>query len=198
MNDLVNQIKIGDLLIYKSPITFAMIYEHLNSALEKGVHIEDLVVNPYIYTSRSMDVSYLINYIKSLDNIAKVFNDLYFDYLYTIRLGELINDNIADILYNRSKDIFNNIFFNINNTFNLYLEDQYVFEDFGIYMGQTSLEVIIALYNTFNDQFISSLKGYINPNLLKYHTTLSQSSEFMHFIYDKLYMQFEPIYLPFY
>ena len=198
MNDLTNQIRIRDLLIYKSPITFAMISEYLINAIQRGIHIEDLVVNPYIYESRSMDVSYLINYIKSLDNVSKIFNDLYFDYLYKIRLEELINDNLADILYNKSKDSFNIIFFNINNTFNMYLDNQYLFEDFGIYMSQTSLETIIALYNTFNDQFVSSLKGYINPNLLKYHTTLSQGSEFIRDIYNQIYEQFEPIYLPFY
>lgn len=188
-NNLAILIYIKDLLIFQSRDIFAMIEKYVRSAEKKGVYIGELAMNPYIYQSRSLDLSFLINYIHSLDNLAGIFRNIYDEYIYELRLGGYIDRNY--------KDNFHFIFYAINNTFNLYLQDQYLFEDFSIYHSETSDITIMALWETFNDYFIFYIKDYCNISNLKLFIK-RKGLKHLPSIYDRIFEQFEYIYLPFY
>lgn len=187
--NVMKLIYIKDLLIFQSPTIYQMIEKYIEDAKQKDVFIGYLAMNQYIYESRSLDISFLINYIKSLDKIAGVFRDIYDEYIYELRLKGLL-DSV-------NKTDFHMIFNAVNNKFNLYLTDQYLFQDFGIYRSQTSLETIMDMYETFNDYFIYSLLGKIPPNELKI-LIYKKNFKYLPYIYDKIFEQFEDIYLPFY
>lgn len=187
--NVMKLIYIKDLLIFQSPTIYQMIEKYIEDAKQKDVFIGYLAMNQYIYESRSLDISFLINYIKSLDKITGVFRDIYDEYIYELRLKELL-DSV-------NKTDFHMIFNAVNNKFNLYLTDQYLFQDFGIYRSQTSLETIMNMYETFNDYFIYSLLGKISPNELKI-LIYKKNFKYLPYIYDKIFEQFEDIYLPFY
>jgi hypothetical protein len=190
MNAVSRIVYIKDLLIFQSPIVYAMVDEYINSAKQNGVYIGELSMNSYIYETRSLDVSFLINYIKSLDNIAKIFRQIYDDDLYNIRLHG-INDIIYDI------ENFQMVFNAINNTFNAHLYNQMAFEDFGTYYSNTSLNTCMAMYETFNDYFAFSFRDIENPSVLKL-INMRRNIRYLPYIYDKIFEQFECIYLPFY
>ncbi len=192
MCKLSRLIYIKDLLIFQSNTVYKMIEEYVESAKLKGVSIGDLATNSYIFESRSLDVSYLINYIKSLNNLAGVFRDLYDDYLYKLRLQL----SIDDIIY-QDDNQFQMIFNAINNTFNRYLDDQYLFEDFSIYQSQTSVETCMALLDTFYEYFTFLMSKYIDKDYLK-QFIMQNNIALSQIIYDKIFEQFEYIYLPFY
>ena len=191
METLSNMTRIKDLLILKCPAFSDASKIYIDSAKQKGVDLGELIVNPYIFQSRSLDVSYLFNYLESLDNAAKVFREIYDEYIYTLRLNGWVNDIIYSI------DKFHEIFNAINNKFNSYLTDQYLFEDFSIYQSETSLETCMAMYDTFNEYFMMSLLDIAEPNKLKY-LIMQKSIRYSQYIYDKIFEQFEYIYLPFY
>ena len=182
---------IKDLLILKYPSLNNITKGYINSAKQKGLYLDELVINPYILQSRSLDVSYLFKYLESLDKLAGVFRELYDEYIYTLRLNGWVNDIIYSI------DKFHEIFNAINNKFNSYLTDQYLFEDFSIYQSETSLETCMAMYDTFNEYFMMSLLDIAEPNKLKY-LIMQKSIRYSQYIYDKIFEQFEYIYLPFY
>lgn len=192
MDYTMTLVYIKDLLIFQSNSVYKLIESNVENARRNGVELGELVVNSYMYKHRSLDIGCLIPYIRALDNMIKVFRDLYDDEIYTLRLENLITDEV----YNNING-FHNIFNAINNTFNAYLCDQFLFEDFGIYQSQTSLETILALYETYNDYFIMSLRDYVNPNILKI-SIMNRSTRYIQYIYDKIFEQFEDIYLPFY
>lgn len=187
--NVMKLIYIKDLLIFQPPTIYQMIEKYIEDAKQKDVFIGYLAMNQYIYESRSLDISFLINYIKSLDKITGVFRDIYDEYIYELRLKGLL-DSV-------NKTDFHMIFNAVNNKFNLYLTDQYLFQDFGIYRSQTSLETIMDMYETFNDYFIYSLLGKISPNELKI-LIYKKNFKYLPYIYDKIFEQFEDIYLPFY
>ena len=190
MCNLTRRVYIKDLLIFQSPIIYAMIDEYINKAKQKGVYIGELTMNSYIYDSRSLDVSYLINYIKSLSNLVDIFRDIYDDDLYNLRLN-----GIDNIIYDM--DQFQMIFSAINNIFNAYLDDQFLFEDFGTYQSKISLETVMAMYDTFNKYFTLSLRDIVPCNILK-SINMRRNIKYLPYIYDKIFEQFECIYLPFY
>lgn len=186
---------IKDLLVFKSPMIHHMCEKYIESSNQKGVNIGELFINPYIFQTRSLDVPYLLKYLESLDKLAGVFRELYDEYLYSLRINGYIDDNIYDIINNTNN--FHMIFNSVNNKFNAYINDQYLFEDFGIYQSSTSLETCLALYEEFNDSFIRSLLDLIDANKLKI-IIMQKSSRYMQIIYHKIFEQFEGIYLPFY
>lgn len=186
---------IKDLLVFKSPIIHHMCEEYIESSNQKGVSIGDLFINPYVFQSRSLDVPYLLKYIESLDKLAGVFREIYDEYLYSLRIDGYIDNHIHDIISN--SDSFNMIFNSINNKFNAYINDQYLFEDFGIYQSSTSVETCMALYEEFNDSFTRSMIDLVDPKRLKF-IIMQKSSRYLQNIYYKIFEQFEGIYLPFY
>lgn len=190
MSNLPRIIYIKDLLIFQSPIIYKMVEKYVIDAQKRGVYIGELTMNSYIYESRSLDVSFLTNYIRSLDNLVKIFRDIYDEYIYELKLNNYINENY--------KDNFHFIFFAINGVFNNYLNDQYLFEDFSIYHSETSDITIMALFETFNDYFVFYTKESVNNlNFLKLFVR-RKSLKYLPYIYDMIFEQFEYIYLPFY
>ena len=188
-----NQIRIlyiKNLLVFQALSIYQLIEKYIDESRRRGVEIGDLVVNPYVYNSKSLDISFLVSYIKSLNNLSGVLRDIYDDYLYDLNMMGV------DGLYNNLYD-FHIIFNAANNTLNKYLDDQYVFEDFGIYQSETSLDTIMAIYESFNDYFVYTIKGRVDPLLLKRMIQI-KSTKYLPYIYDKIFEQFEDIYLPFY
>lgn len=193
MYNITKVLYIKDLLVLQAPSIYKMIEGTVQSAKRKNLFIGDLVVNPYIYDSRSLDVSYLFKYLEALDKVANVFRKLYDEFLYSLRLEGIIDDELYSGI-----DNFHMIYNAINNTFNSYLVDQYLFQDFGIYRSPTSLETCTKLYETFNDYCVYSLIDIVNdPARLKLRM-FRQNIKYLNYIYDELFEQFEPIYLPFY
>ena len=127
-----------------------------------------------------------------MSNVINVFRNMYDDYLYNLRLENLIDDYIEEY----EPDTFHIIFNAINNTFNAYLDDQYLFMEFGTHLSQTSLETIMGMYEAFNDQFVMEFKQYVNINKLK--ILIMKNMKFINHIYNRIFDQYEPIYLPFY
>jgi hypothetical protein len=190
MCNLARRVYIKDLLIFQSPIIYAMIDEYINKAKQHGVYIGELTMNSYIYESRSLDVSYLMNYIKSLSNLVSIFRDIYDNDLYNLSLH-----GIDNIIYDI--DHFQIIFSAVNNTFNVYLDDQFLFEDFGTYQSKISLDTVMAMYESFNKNFTLSLKDIVPSNILK-KISMSRNIKYLPYVYDRIFEQFESIYLPFY
>ena len=191
MEKIIKRIYIKDLLILQSPIVYKMIEPYMNSARQKGVYIEELAMNLYIYEYKSLDIPYLVNYFKALNNLANLFRDIYDYELYILR----IQNHIDDSIYNENS--FQMIFNAMNNDFNLYLDDRYLFEDFSIYQSETSLFVIQSLFDTFNNQFSLFLEPFVNRGIIQMMTA-KRIKNFINYFYDKIYEQFECIYLPFY
>ena len=190
INNISKIIYIKDLLILQSPIIFEKIEKYVREAERKGVYIGDLAMNPYIYKSRSLDVPFLIDYIRSLHNTIEIFRDIYDEYLYELRLLNCINENY--------QDQFQFIFSAINNTFNSSLSDQYLFEDFGMYHSEVSDSTIMSLYETFNDYFIFYMSNAVSNQFNLKLFVQRKSLKYLPHIYDKIFEQFEYIYLPFY
>lgn len=191
--NITNQIRIlyiKNLLIFQAPSIYQLIEGYINDSRRRGVEIGDLVVNPYIYNSRSLDVSFLISYIKSLNNLSEVLRNMYDEYLYDLTMKG------AGGLYNNLYD-FHIIFNSVNNVFNRYLVDQFLFEDFGIYQSKTSINTIMAMYESFNNYFVYTNKEKVDAFLLK-KMVQTKSAKYLPYIYDKIFEQFEDIYLPFY
>lgn len=189
MNYLTNSVKIKDLYILQFNDSFKLIEKYIKNSYKNGVYIGELCVNPYIYESRNLDLPFLVNYIESLDSLVKLFRDIYDEYIYDLRLYEEVNNNYSIN--------FHIIFNDINNTFNSYLSDQFLFEDFSIYQSETSLKTSIELYNKFNENFIFFMKNIIDRSKLQlfiHHKNI----KYLPYIYDKIFEQFEYIYLPFY
>ena len=189
MENLTRLTYIKSLLIFQSPIVYEKIEKYVLDAKQMGVSIGDLAINPYVYSTRSFDVSFLVNYIQSLDNVIRVFRNIYDDYLYELRLHGNIDNNY--------KDNFHVIFNAVNNTFNLYLDDRYLFEDFSIYHSETSLGVIMLMYDAFNEHFIFYMKNNVDSRVLK-SLIQRKNLKYLPYIYDNIFEQYEYIYLPFY
>lgn len=189
--DIINQMKIKDLLILRCPGVFQCFEETIEKSNQKNLNILDLTLNPYIYETRSSDIGYLIKYLNSLDGLADVFRELYDNFIYELRVANLLDESI----YNN--DQFHYIFNAINDELNYFVNNQYAFEDFGIYMGQTSLETCIALYDKFVDYFVRCLSGKIDANFLK-SFCMQRNIRNIYDIYESIFEKFEEIYLPFY
>lgn len=192
-NDTSNKIIISyikSLIVFQSPSAYTLIKDYVEDARKKGVEIGNLIVNSYIYSAKSLNIWFLIDYIKSLDNLVCTFRDIYDEYLYEIKMKGV------DDIYNNLYD-FHIIFNAINNTFNKYICDQYLLDDFGIYQSETSLITIMSLYEVFNDYFVYTMKDKVDYMTLKKIVQI-KSIKYLPYIYDKIFEQFEDIYLPFY
>lgn len=179
------------LQVLRYPSIYNLISKYVDSAKQKGVYIGELLINPYVYASKSFDVSFLVNYIESLNNVAGVFRDIYDEYLYALVLQKSIDNSVYGI------DMFHYIFNDINNTFNEYLNDRYSFEDFSIYHSETSLDTIMAMFETFNNSFKWYMSSITDTNLVS-EVIGNKSIKMIPYVYDKIFEQFEYIYLPFY
>lgn len=196
MNDImVNPIRIKDLMILQYDEIINIIREDVESAKLAGVYIGELYVNRYVYESRSTDLAFLRNYIKTLNAIANVFGDIFHDEIYTLRLEDLLDNEAYLEIYN--ENTFHWIFDKINQTFNTYVDDMYIFDEFYIYGSEISSEVVLFLYNTFNEYLVSSLMPYVNYNILL-KMNGQRTVRYYPYIYDKLFQQLEDLYLPFY
>lgn len=186
-NELSKPILINDLIIYRYPDLFQFIEKYIESARQKGVCIGQLIVNKYIYENHSLCI---VNYIKSLDELISVFRDLYDQTLHQLSLDRKLKSFIYNL--NNFHDIFNEV----NNIFNKFLDDMYLFEEFSIFQSQVSIETCIAMCETFNDAMIFHLKEYVDINELK-RINVNRMKNF-HLIYDRIFVLFEYVYLPFY
>ena len=185
--ELIKQINIKDLAIFQYPEVIKLIEKDIYDSYSKGINIGEITVNTYIYETKSTDIYFMMRYIKTLNGLAEVFRELYDNLIYTLRLEKMIGSDI----YNDNTN-FQFIFNAINNSFNMIINDRYLFEDFCIYFSDTSLNTCIELYDTFTYNFISLLCGTVDANILK---SLCMNKNIFNIsqLYAKIYQQFEYI-----
>lgn len=161
MYELITQVKIKELLLFKTPSS-KMIEEYLQSAYKCGVDVGELSANSYVYEYID-DLIFSVEYVKMICNLVGIFRNLFDNYLYSLRsIGWHIDNRIYSIN-------FHNVFSKINYQFNINFIDQFLFEEIGIYHSEVSLETAIFLFEVFNDTVVDELKEIIpiDPNLLK-------------------------------
>lgn len=195
MDLIPNPVRIKDLLIFQNDEIIDIIRKDIEFAQNHNVYIGELFINRFIYEERSTDLSILRIYLKMLNAIIKVFNDIYSDEIYTLRLEGLITDKEYLEIYNNN--VFHQIFHDMNNEFNTFIFDSYVFDDFLIFYSETSLGVILQLYQTFNQTIVSLLSPYVDRNIL-ISINAQRTVRFFPFIYDKIFEQLDDAALPFY
>ena len=186
MYDLAEPIRIKQLPLFTIPTYVNMISEYLAIAQQNGVNIGELAVNVYIYESE--DSIFLVEYIKMLCNLTKVFRDIYDNELYLLRSQGFIDHKIY---FNLN---FHNIFNEVNNKFNIYLGDQFLFDEFGIYHSEISLDTSIAMLEVFNDTIILAIKNFVDPNIVKFIFNKFRLKN-LHAIYDNIFNQLENVFL---
>lgn len=188
--EITNSICIKDLPIFQSAIK--PICDDINRAKRNGVDIGELVINQYVYESNSSNVCFMTDYIHSLSNLIELFNELYNTQLYELRIDDIVRKNQFNANW------FQFIFKEINNAFNSYISDRYLFDDFGIYYSETSLITIPYLYNVFSDNFILLLNGILDNDAIKLIKSRISKEFIYNHLYDRIFEQFEDLYLPFY
>lgn len=186
MYELAEPIRIKQLPIVTVPTYVNMLKDHLAIAQQSGVNIGELAVNVYIYESE--DPIFLVEYIKMLCNLTKVFRSIYDNELYLLRSHGYIDNKIY---FNLN---FHNIFNEVNNKFNIYLDNQFTFDEFGIYHSEISLDTSIAMLEVFNDTIILALKDFIDPNLVKFIFNKFRLKN-NHALYDEIFNQLENVFL---
>lgn len=185
MYELANQIRIKDLAVLRTECCMNMIESYIETAFKSGVDIGELAVNIYVYESE--DPIFLVEYVKMLCNLSKVFRDILDNSLYTLRLYKIVNESVYNIN-------FHNIFNEVNTKFNTFIDEQFLFDEFGIYHSEISLETSIAMYEVFNDSVILSLKEFVDPNLLKFIFN-KHSVKYLQKIYEEIFNQLENVFL---
>ena len=163
MYELITQIKIKELLLFKTPSS-RMAEEHLRLAYNCGVDVGELSANTYVY-EYSDDLIFSVEYVKMICNLVIIFRDLFDKYLYTLRMLGYTDNRIYSSIN------FHNVFNKVNHEFNINFIDQFLFEEIGIYHSEVSLETAIYLYEVFNTQIISELKDFIEADKLKFIIT---------------------------
>lgn len=192
---ITNPIRIKDLIIFRNPDVFNIIKSDVESAQKYGVYIGELFINNFIYEYKTTDIIILRNYIRTLNILAKTFGDMFNDTIYTLRLQGLLKDEEYEELCN--ENIFHWIFHHINHEFNTFVDDIYIYEEFFIYGSEISLELILILYDAFNENIVTALKPYINYHILM-RMNGTRTVRWYPYLYDKIFQNLEDLYLPFY
>lgn len=190
-----NPVFIKDLIILQNPKVFEMIKPDVEAAKKYGVNIGYLHVNSFVYEYKTTNIIFLRNYIKTICILVEAFGNMFHDEIYTLRVQGLLNDECYLELYN--DNTFHWIFNDINNTFNIYIDDIFLHDDFYIYGSETSLEVILILYNIFSEDIVTALKPYVNYNILMKMNGI-RTVRWYPYLYDKIFQNLEDLYLPFY
>lgn len=193
---ITNPVRIRDLMLFKYDEVLNIIKDDIELSKNNGIYLGELFVNKFVYESKSTDLLFIRLYIKILNSIAIVFNDIFSDQIYNLRLDDLLDDKEYTDIYN--KDIFHQIFNEMNNEFNTFVDDLFIFDEFLIYGSEISLEVILIIYEIFNQNIVSLLSAYIDRNIL-ININSKRTVRYFSYIYDKLFEQFENVAgLPFY
>lgn len=186
---------IKDLIILQEPKIFKSIKSEINIAKNYNVSILDLPINSYIYAKRVGDIAFIINYIKVLKVFVEFFGNLFYDEIYTLKIENYLDDNCYNEIINRN--IFYNIFCEMNNQFNILVSDECIFESLFVYGDEISLEIIYCLYSLFNDKIISTLNPYVDNKILLKYNAIRTVRIYPH-LYDDIIKKIENLYLPFY
>ena len=186
MYELANQIRIKELPVFNTPSCVKMMEDHLNLAYQCGVDVGELAINIFIYEAD--DLIYLVEYIKMLCNLTKIFRDILDNELYILRAQGYVDNKIYSYIN------FHNLFVEINNKLNALLSDQFLFDEFGIYHSEISLETSIAMYEVFNDNIIISLNKFVDINVLKFIFN-KHNVKYLHDIYESIFNQLENVFL---
>ena len=189
MYELANQPKIKYLPAFIIPSCLNMMRFHIESAYKNGVNIGEFGCNSFIY--QNDDLICQVEYIKMACNISNIFKDIYNELLYNLRLEGYIDNSIYPFIN------FHKVMNEVNNTFNSFIEDEYIFEEVTIYSSEISIETSIEMYDTFTNCIINELSSYINPNLLKYVFNKFNITN-IQIIQDKIMTQIANIFTVFY
>lgn len=183
MYELANQIRIKELPAFYTAAGCRMMENSLIAAYSNGVDIGELAVNSFVYDYD--DIVFSVEYIKMLCKLSTIFKDIYDNNIYALRVqGHL--QNIPDIN-------FHFIFNEINNKFNAYVDDMYIFEESGIYQSEIALETTTALYDIFNDTIVLALKDFVEPLVSKYIFN-KVNVKYLQNIYDNIMTQLQNVF----
>lgn len=183
MDNLMNQVRIKELPAFYAVTGQIMIDAWLSKVIKTGVNIGELAVNSFVYDYDDMVFS--VEYIKMLCNLSIIFREIYDNNIYALRIqGHL--QNIPDINFH---DIFNEV----NNRFNAYVDDMYLFEESSIYESEIALETTTALYDVFNDTIILALKDYVEPFISKYIFN-TVNVKYLQNIYNNIMIQLQNVF----
>lgn len=185
MYELITQIQIKDLLLFKTPSS-RMTEEHLRLAYNCGVDVGNLSANTFIYEYND-DLILSVEYVKMICNLVVTFRELYDNYIYDLRMLGYIDNKIYSTIN------FHDIFNKINHEFNINFIDQFLFEEIGIYHSEVSLETAVYLYEVFNEYIISLLKDFIEPNKLRFIFT-KRNMKYLSKIHGDIMNQLENVF----
>lgn len=185
MYELSYPIRIKELPMFYSQHCIAMTQNYLVIATQNGVNIGELTANVFVYEFD--DLIFTVEYIKMLCNLSTIFRNIFDNDLYNLRLQGYINDKIYSSIN------FQTIFNEVNNKFNAFIEEPFLFEEISIYGSEISLETSIALYETFNDNMIILLSKFVDINLLKY-TFNKINIKYLQNFYDQIGTQIQNVF----
>lgn len=185
MYELANAMRIKEMNIFNVVSCRNMMESWLNKAKDNGTIVPELFANVHVYEADDMVFS--VEYVKMICNLAIIFRELYDTKLYDLRINGLINKDIY------SKINFHEIFSEINDVLNFFIDNQYDMYEFGIYHSEISLETSMALYSVFNTKLTNILKDFVDINILnmnfnKHHVKYIQD------IYEKIFLQLENVF----
>ena len=200
MYEVANTIKIKDLPIIKSEDFFHIVEPYFEESMKNGVHLEEMILNPNIYgeeSNRLFDYRFTAGYICAISCMIRFFKDLFDKELFNLRMSGIHERSVYDIN-------FHEIFNEINKTFNTYVDDLYILDQFFILGSELSIETFLLLYGVFNNIMVSEIDRVLSTNredIIKY--SMYKQRKF-HFHILELYEEFwgnfddKDIYLLFY
>lgn len=193
-NFLTQPMRVKDLTVFKYKDIFPAVTAEVDKAKEYGIDLENLIINPIIYENE-MDIDVVIFYFSVMNAYIKIFGDIFSNEVYSMRINNIINDQIYR--YIMGNNIFSRIFDKINNNLNIYLFDIYVIEETLTFYSEVSLESFIIVMESFNEAFIENLQQLVNRDYLNKLNIKRLSTDF-NSIYEALFDDLSYVYLPFY
>lgn len=185
-----------DLGVLNAIVTQREVLDYFEQARDCGVDMMDLRVNMYIYNRYPFDLSTIIPYTQVLSGLIFLFREEFDDQLYRVsqnfKYSEYVQNKALQI------DIFNAVFADINNVFNMALNSESAFTYY-IYDMDGIIELSSVLYNAFMSSFNAHMNAIIDKNAVKFSIIrdLKNTSNMIGF-YESIYEIFEAMRVPFY
>lgn len=185
MYELANPTRIKEMSIFNIKSCNDMMVAWLNKAYMTGVNILELNVNVYVLDADDMIFS--VEYVKMVCNLSIIFREIFDNHLYDLRLKGLVDNDIY------SKINFHNLFNEVNNTLNSFIDDEFLMYEFNIYHSEISLQTAMTMYDSFIENLIAILKDIVNDKLLKFIFN-KHSVIYIQNIYEGIFLQLENIF----
>lgn len=185
MYELANPIRIKEMPIFNISSCNNMMSAWLKQAYINGVNVPELYANIFVYDTDDMIFS--VEYVKMICNLSIIFREIFDNQLYSLRLKGLISNEIY------SNINFHNIFNEVNDKFNSYIDDQFLMYEFAIYHSEISLETSMAMYEAFSDTIINILKDTIDIKILQFIFN-KHNMRYIQIIYEKIFLQLENVF----